>query len=340
MIQIRNVSKTFEGKGGRIEALKNVSLNVEKGDIFGVVGFSGAGKSTLLRLVNQLETQDQGVVLVQGIDVKKAPPGKLRDVRKNIGMIFQQFNLLSSGDVSRNIAMPMILEGWGREKIDKRVSELLAFVGLEDRRNASVNKLSGGQKQRVGIARALALNPSILLCDEGTSALDPRTTESILELLRMINQELGVTILLITHEMNVIQKICNKVAVMEAGEIVEQGEVIRVFSKPECGITKAFVKTVIQDQIPVSILDLIEKDPKRSRVVKLTFLGENTKSSLISELNKGFDIKTTILYASVNEIQNQILGLLILNLLGEEEEMERAIEFIQKAGVELEEVWV
>ncbi len=338
MIRIRNVSKTFHSKEGNIEALNNVSLEVDQGDIYGVIGFSGAGKSTLIRLVNQLETNDSGEVEVNGVDVKKASSKELRKLRKNIGMIFQQFNLLDTRNVYENIAMPLILEGWKKEKIEARVKELLQFIGLEDRGKTPVNKLSGGQKQRVGIARALALNPSILLCDEATSALDPRTTESILQLLKTINRELGVTILLITHEMSVISKICNKVAVMEDGEIVEQGEVIDVFSNPKSEIARNFVQTVISDRIPEEIFNSLKKEGGLNNIIKLTFKGENAKSALVSEINKEYDLKTTILFASVNEIQNQILGVLILRLKGSQEEIDKALDYIRRTDVKMEEV--
>lgn len=225
MIQLDHISKRYEGRGGTVDALKDVSIHVEKGDIYGIIGFSGAGKSTLIRMVNRLETPDSGTVTVDGHSLEGLPKAELRQIRRKIGMVFQQFNLLESKTVFQNVAMPLILEGASKERIAARVEEALRFVELEDKRDTYVSHLSGGQKQRVGIARALATEPTILLCDEATSALDPQTTESILKLLKRVNREMGVTILLITHQMQVIQMICNKVAVMETGQVVEQGSV-------------------------------------------------------------------------------------------------------------------
>lgn len=335
MIQIEHVNKTFHSKAGNVQALKDVSIHIEKGDIYGVIGFSGAGKSTLIRLVNQLEQPDDGVVKIDGQDITKLSKKELNTLRKEIGMVFQQFNLLESQTVYQNIALPLIISNKNKDDIEKRVDELLAFVELEDKKESYVSQLSGGQKQRIGIARALATNPKILLCDEATSALDPKTTESILLLLQKINRELGITILLITHEMNVIKKICNKVAVMEQGRVCEKGNTIDVFSKPQQEITKNFVSTVINSSIPHSILKTLNDDDP---VVKLTFFDENSKQSLISAINKNFDIETTILFASVNELQDKILGILILQFKGTNDEIDKAEKYIHSQHVELERV--
>ena len=225
MIQLEHISKRYVGPSGTVDALKDVSVHVEKGDIYGIIGSSGAGKSTLLRMVNQLEKPDTGTVTVAGRELSRLSKAELRKMRRKIGMVFQQFNLLESKTVFQNVAIPLILEGIPKEKITERVKEVLHIVELHDKRDTYVTQLSGGQKQRVGIARALATEPAILLCDEATSALDPKTTESILGLLKRINKKMGVTILLITHQMQVIQMICNKVAVMGNGQIVEQGTV-------------------------------------------------------------------------------------------------------------------
>lgn len=335
VIQIEHVNKTFHSKSGSVQALRDVSIHVEKGDIYGVIGFSGAGKSTLVRLVNQLEKPDDGVVKIDNQDITKLSKKELNSLRKEIGMVFQQFNLLESQTVYQNIALPLIISNKKKEEIDQRVDELLAFVELEDKKESYISQLSGGQKQRIGIARALATNPKILLCDEATSALDPKTTESILLLLKKINRELGITILLITHEMNVIKKICNKVAVMEQGQVREQGETLAVFSKPQQDITKSFVSTVINSSIPDAILKTLKHDDP---IVKLTFFDENSKQSLISAINKKFDIETTILFASVNELQDKILGILILQLKGTDDEIDRVEKYIQSQQVELERV--
>ena len=232
MIKFEDISKTFQVGSGAVQALQHVNLEVEKGDIFGVIGFSGAGKSTLLRMVNALETPTEGHVEIEGKIIDQLPHSELRKVRKNIGMIFQQFNLLESSTVYENVAIPLKLNHTEKVQMDQTVKTLLRFVGLEDKADAYPIQLSGGQKQRVGIAQALATNPSILLCDEATSALDPETTEQILQLLRRINRELKITILFVTHQIQVIQQLCNKVAVMEHGRVVEQGSVLEVFSNP------------------------------------------------------------------------------------------------------------
>ena len=248
LIQLTNVKKTFNGKNGNIQAVNDVSLNVEKGDIYGIVGYSGAGKSTLVRLLNGLELPTSGEVIVNDQDITKLKNKELRTFRKKIGMIFQHFNLLWSRTVLENIQLPLELAGVPKSKRKERAEELLRLVGLEGRGQAYPSQLSGGQKQRVGIARALANDPEILLCDEATSALDPQTTEEVLDLLLAINKKLNLTIVLITHEMNVIRKICNKVAVMELGKVVEEGDVLTVFRQPKKEVTKRFVQQDIEPE--------------------------------------------------------------------------------------------
>lgn len=255
MIRFEHVSKTFQTKNGPFDALKDVSFEIEKGDIYGVIGYSGAGKSTLIRMVNALETPTSGNVWVEGKDIGTLNQKELRNLRKGIGMIFQQFNLLESKTIYDNVAIALKLNGVSKKDIEKRVTELLDFVELSDKKYSYPGQLSGGQKQRVGIARALANNPSILLCDEATSALDPKTTDSILELLKKINEMLHITIVIITHEMNVIQKICNKVAVMDYGQVVETGSVIQVFSDPRSDIARRFVGNLIRDVIPEPLVE-------------------------------------------------------------------------------------
>lgn len=242
MITIKNVNKVFKNKHTKVQALKNINVHIDKGDIFGFIGYSGAGKSTLVRLVNLLEKPTEGEIIVNGKNLLNLSKSGLRNIRKSIGMIFQNFNLLNSKTVYDNIAIPLILEKKSKEETEKRVYELLDFVGLKDKADTYPSKLSGGQKQRVAIARSLATNPSILLCDEATSALDPKTTRSILSLLKKIHDEMGITILIITHEMSVIKNLCNKVAVMENGEIIEKGDVFEVFTNPKHETTKSFVQ--------------------------------------------------------------------------------------------------
>jgi len=338
IIDIHHVSKTFRSKAGSVEALKDVSLRVEKGDIYGIIGFSGAGKSTLIRLVNQLERPDTGSVNVDGRELTALSAKELRAARRDIGMVFQQFNLLERKSVYHNVAMPLILEGTPKAAIKERVEDVLRIVELEDKRNTYVSQLSGGQKQRVGIARALATAPKIMLCDEATSALDPKTTESILALLKRINRELGVTILLITHQMQVIQRICNKVAVMEDGRIVEQGSVLDLFSEPREEITQEFVRTVINDRIPASIMDLLETDRRPYRVEELRFIGDTARKPVLSTISHIPDLEVNILGATVEEMQETILCLYLVQLVGAAPVIERAESVIDEAGVLREKV--
>jgi len=333
VIEILNVEKVFKNKKSEVHALRNVSLKVEKGDIFGIVGYSGAGKSTLLRLVNLLEKPTSGSVKIEEREIINLSEKELNILRKNIGMVFQQFNLLESQTVYQNLKIPLIISGAPKNSIDKRIEELLDFVGLKDKKNSSVSKLSGGQKQRIGIARALATHPKILLCDEATSALDPKTTKSILQLLKKINNEFGITILLITHEMEVVKEICNKVAVMQDGEIKEQGNIIEIFTNPQENITKNFISSIINNDIPESLKEELDLNLP---VVKLTFLGEKSGQPLISEINKKFDISTKILSASVNELSNTILGVLVVQLEGNPAIINEVEEFIKNRGVRIE----
>ena len=333
VIEILNVEKVFKNKKSEVHALRNVSLKVEKGDVFGIVGYSGAGKSTLLRLVNLLEKPTSGSVKIEEREIINLSEKELNILRKNIGMVFQQFNLLESQTVYQNLKIPLIISGTPKNSIDKRIEELLDFVGLKDKKNSSVSKLSGGQKQRIGIARALATHPKILLCDEATSALDPKTTKSILQLLKKINNEFGITILLITHEMEVVKEICNKVAVMQDGEIKEQGNIIEIFTNPQENITKNFISSIINNDIPESLKEELDLNLP---VVKLTFLGEKSGQPLISEINKKFDISTKILSASVTELGNTILGVLVVQLEGNPAIINEVEEFIKNRGVKIE----
>lgn len=274
MIEFKHLSKRFSSASGMIDALQDVNLSIADGDIFGVIGFSGAGKSTLLRMVNRLEDPTEGEVLINGVNILAQSHDELRRMRKKIGMVFQQFNLLESRTVYENVALPLILNKTDAVQMERTVTTLLQFVGLSDKKDAYPSQLSGGQKQRVGIARALSTNPSILLCDEATSALDPVATEQILQLLKRINKELGITILIVTHEIDVIQKICNRVAVMELGRVVEQGSVLDVFSDPQKEITKRFVKTVIPNEVPQSVLEKLKAESRPYQLLRVRFLGD------------------------------------------------------------------
>ncbi|WP_251550191.1 methionine ABC transporter ATP-binding protein [Neobacillus muris] len=337
MIELIEVYKTFNRKGISNEALKGIHLKVEKGDIFGVIGYSGAGKSTLIRLVNYLERPTKGQVFIEGKALDTYDVKELRAVKRKIGMVFQHFNLLESKKVFDNVAMPLILANKDKKEIQARVTELLEFVGLSDKAGSYPNELSGGQKQRVGIARALASNPSILLCDEATSALDPQTTQSILQLLKKINKEYNITIMIITHEMSVIQEICNKVAVMENGEIIEQGSVLDVFGHPKHPTTKNFVRTVIQTELPDRVKQSVEQEADY-RLFKLEFVGETASEPILYNLIRQSDIKFNLLFASTAEIQETTLGNMVIQLTGDNEKINQAVSFLKANGVEVEEV--
>ena len=332
-IEIKNVSKKYETKDGTVEALKNVSLSIEQGDIYGIIGMSGAGKSTLVRCMNFLEEPTEGQVLIKGRTLGSLSKKELRKQREDIGMIFQHFNLLMQKSVIDNVCFPLYIQGKKKKEARAKALELLEIVGLQDRAKAYPAQLSGGQKQRVGIARALTTTPDILLCDEATSALDPQTTESILKLLKKINREMGVTILLITHQMQVVQMICNKVAVMGNGQVVEAGSVLDVFGKPQAPVTRRFVQTVVNDQIPESILSLVKEQKEHFRVERLKFIGSSVKRPVISDICHVDGIVVNILGATVQELQENVMCVFILQLIGAEEKILEAEKQIDENGV-------
>ncbi len=337
MISIKNVKKIFSSKQGTVTAVDDVNIEVGAGEIFGVIGYSGAGKSTLIRMLNGLEIPSAGTIAVAGKIVSKIKGSELRKARQEISMIFQHFNLLWSRTVRENIAFPLEIAGLPRSVRLKRVDELIKLVGLVGREDAYPAQLSGGQKQRVGIARALANNPKVLLCDEATSALDPQTTDSILELLVDINTRLGLTIVLITHEMHVIRKICHRVAVMEEGRVVEIGPVIDVFRQPEQPITKRFVQQVTEpEETKETIKHLLAHYP-RGKVVQLTFVGEAAEEPVISQLIRKFDLTVNILQGKISQLQTGSYGTLFIHLDGDSLVIEKALAFInsQQVGVEV-----
>lgn len=338
IISFENLSKRYEKKGQTFVALDNVTFKVNKGDVYGLIGFSGAGKSTLLRMVNALETPTEGKVFVKGVDLTSLKESKLREVRKDIGMIFQEFNLLETKTVFDNIAIPLVLRHESKQKIKSRVEELLKFVGLEDKAKALPGELSGGQKQRVGIARALATEPEILLCDEATSALDPDTTESILNLLARVNKELNVTILFVTHTIRVVQKLCNKVAILEHGKLVENGSVIDIFSKPKSTIAKRFVETVIPNKIPESIVAELKKYEANYKVIRIFFHAEHATDDVIWQINAKLGVHTNVMFASVTELQGRVLSIITLQLTGNEEDFKKVEDYINSHGIAFEEV--
>ena len=303
-----------------------------------MIGYSGAGKSTLIRMVNALETPTSGNVWVEEKDIGTLNQKELRNLRKGIGMIFQQFNLLESKTIYDNVAIALKLNGVSKKDMEKRVTELLDFVELSDKKYSYPGQLSGGQKQRVGIARALANNPSILLCDEATSALDPKTTDSILELLKKINEMLHITIVIITHEMNVIQKICNKVAVMDYGQVVETGSVIQVFSNPQSDIARRFVGNLIRDVIPEPLVESIRRETRNSRLLRIKLENTDSTEPLLWEINRRFEVETNILYSTINVIQGIVVGIMLVLFTGTDEEIEKAEQYILESKEEYREV--
>ncbi|WP_456273449.1 methionine ABC transporter ATP-binding protein [Bacillus sp. AK031] len=336
MISISKVSKIFKSKKGPISAVNDVNLTIDDGEIFGVIGYSGAGKSTLIRMLNGLEIPSEGTVDVNGHVVSQVKGQRLRSARHEISMIFQHFNLLWSRTVKENIAFPLEITKVPRVERERRVAELIELVGLTGREDAYPAQLSGGQKQRVGIARALANEPKVLLCDEATSALDPETTDSILDLLVDINKRLGLTIVLITHEMKVIQKICHRVAVMENGRVVELGDVLEVFRNPEQQITQRFVSEVSESSNTKEAIENLVSHYPDGKIVKLTFVGEQTERPLITTLIKNFDIDANILQGSISQTQGGAYGTLFIQLTGSKEEEEKAVEYLKKQTVGIE----
>lgn len=333
MIELKGVGKTFQQKHKEITALKPTNLHVKAGEIFGIIGYSGAGKSTLLRCINLLEVPSTGEVVVDGQIVNKLDRKELRLYRQKIGMIFQQFNLLSSKTVAENIAFNLKAGGVSKEKIPKKIDELLKLVGLDDKKHVLPKQLSGGQKQRVGIAKALANDPKVLLCDEATSALDPVTTKQILSLLKEINKKLGITIIVVTHEMEVIKQICDNVAVMENGEIIEQDSVYEIFANPKTKLMKEFISNLHNDHEEDYLL---ENSSKESTIIKVIFKGDAAKEPLIHSLANKYNVVTNILAGRIEYIQNRQLGNLIFSIEGDEENVKKFINYLVEDVVDVE----
>lgn len=325
MIVLRNVSKIFNARSGPVTAVDDVSLQVEQGQIYGIIGYSGAGKSTLIRLLNGLEKPTSGSVIVAGQDIAQASGETLRQARLKISMIFQHFNLLWSRTVSENIAFSLQIAGAPKAAIQRRVQELISLVGLSGKEHAYPSQLSGGQKQRVGIARALANSPDVLLCDEATSALDPQTTDAILELLLDINRQLKLTIVLITHEMHVVRKICHRVAVMEAGRIVEEGEVLSVFTRPQQPITRQFVKQTTEYSSADTPFNLALVNPAEGGVLKLTFVGLSTQQPIVGELTLKYALPFNILHGKMTQTTNGTFGELWLQVPASSTQLENIL---------------
>ena len=340
MIRFENVSKTFRGNGKQVEAVKEVSLHIKKGEIFGIIGYSGAGKSTLVRCINLLERPDQGRIWIGDTEITALKGKSLRKQRRKIGMIFQQFHLFASRNVYENVAYPLKHQGLTGQEIKKRVEELLNLVGLEDKASAYPSQLSGGQKQRAAIARALANEPDILLCDEAPSALDPKTTTAILRLLQEVNRKLGVTIVVITHEMQVVKEICGRVAVMEGGSVVEEGEVFDIFSNPHEKITGDFVNnasnlsriyTYLEEKAEIIRLN------KGECILRLHYLHKNTSEALVSQISRDFSLNVNIIFGNIELIGENPIGGLVAIVSGSGENIRRAVDFLRekKVGVEV-----
>ncbi len=334
MIEFKNISKHYELKGQTIRALDQINLEIPAGSIFGIIGYSGAGKSTLIRLINLLERPNEGQVIINQTDFTALDASALRRERANIGMIFQHFNLLQTKTVADNIEMPLKLLGISKDKREQRLNELLEFIDLKHKKYAYPDELSGGQKQRVGIARALANHPKILLCDEATSALDPQTTKSVLELLKKINKEQGITIVMVTHEMDVIESVCDFVAVMEQGKVIETGSTLEIFSQPQHPTTKNFIQTVLQQQLPVNILNNLENQNHKS-IYSLQFLGTSAQETVVQAAIKQFDISLNILFANMTEINGSVIGQMFIQLLGDPAIIQQAIAFFEAQGVKV-----
>lgn len=339
MIEFKQVSKTFATASGQVDAVKNVDLTINAGEVYGIVGFSGAGKSTLVRMLNGLETPTSGEVIINGKRIDNLKGKELRDQRKKIGIIFQHFNLLWSRTVLENIEFPLELVGVAKEERRKKAKHLAELVGLGERINAYPSQLSGGQKQRVGIARALATDPDILISDEATSALDPQTTDEVLDLLDEINEKLNLTIVIITHEMHVIRRLADKVAVVENGQVIEEGPVSEVFTHPKEELTKRFVSAEVDTKqttdVKQVVTNLLEKNPQ-GKLVELKFHGQQVERPVINELSKSFpELEISILEGSIHQLADKgTIGSLFVQLVGPVEQLKEALTLLEKLQVE------
>jgi len=346
MIDLRGITQTYQGPQGPVEALRGIDLHITPGEVFGIIGKSGAGKSSLVRVINLLNRPTTGQVIVGGRDLTQLNDAELRAARRDIGMVFQHFNLLSSRTVFDNAALPLELAGMDKAAIRARVNPLLELVGLSALADRYPAQISGGQKQRVGIARALASRPKVLLSDEATSALDPETTRSILDLLRQVNRELGLTVVLITHQMQVIKQVADRVAVIEAGRIVEQGRVIDVFTRPQQAITRSLIDEILPQELPASVLDHVRKlagqlDPAHAgQLLRLSYAGDSAYQPILSQLIREYGVDMSILHGQVDEIQDETFGSLAVYASGEAQRLAGAVAHLRAGGVEVQEVTV
>lgn len=335
MIKIDNLKKHYHASQGKVEAINGLSLEIDDGEIFGIIGPSGAGKSTLIRMLNLLEMPTSGTININGTNLTALSSHNLRAARQKIGMIFQHFNLLSSRTVLGNVAFPLEIAGVGKKERKKKAAELIELVGLSDRADHYPSQLSGGQKQRVGIARALANDPDLLLSDEATSSLDPESTKAVLELLDRIREEMNLTIILITHEMGVIKDICDRVAVLESGKIIEEGSIVDIFSQPQEALTKKFISAVIDFNLPERIMKYVQKE-RPGELIRVSFVGDKTHDPYISDLVKHYSVDANILYGNIDEIQGVPFGTLVLDLEGDLANIEESINYLQTQGLRVE----
>lgn len=335
MIELRHLSKIFSTG---ITALDDINLSIQRGEIFGVIGPSGAGKSTLIRCVNLIEQPSAGQVIIDKQDLTSLRPSELRAARKKIGMIFQHFNLLSSRTVYNNIAFPLEISGHSKNEIANIIHPLLELTGLTEKKDFYPSELSGGQKQRVAIARALTNKPHVLLSDEATSALDPHTTHSILQLLKNINEELGVTILLITHEMEVVKEICHRLAIIEHGKIIEESNVLEFFIDPKTDTAKKFIRSTIRHKLPEAMQKRISNKPETDSdiLLRLSFLGKTAQEPLIANLIKVYAIDINIIQANIEVIRDEITGVTVVQISDRENNLQAALEYLREKGVHVE----
>lgn len=336
MIRLEDVGVTFDTPGGQVKAVSDVNMTINDGEIFGVIGYSGAGKSTLVRTINMLQKPTNGQVYVNDLQMNTLDQAALSQARRKIGMIFQHFNLMNARTVAGNIRFAMLGSERTAEEKDAKVKELLELVGLADRADAYPSQLSGGQKQRVAIARALANNPDVLLCDEATSALDPKTTEAILALLKKLNEELSLTVVIITHEMSVIKEICDRVAVMDSGYVVEQGSIFEIFTNPKEKLTQSFIESASPVEKGIQRIlkhaDILGIQPT-DRLIRVNFSSQNTATPLVAQLARDFDILPSILYAYMEVLQDRPTGIFFLKISGPEEELAAALKYMDETEI-------
>ncbi|CUI17514.1 Methionine import ATP-binding protein [Candidatus Protochlamydia naegleriophila] len=331
LIEVKGLSKVFGFKGAEqpAYALKEINLAIPRGSIYGIIGMSGAGKSTLLRCLTGLESPSEGSILIEGEELTQKSAKDLCRIRQHMGMVFQHFQLFSSRTVAENIAYPMEIHGTPHEQQQHRIDELLSLIGLSHKKHMYPSQLSGGEKQRVGIARALANNPHLLLCDEPTSALDPKTTRSILQFLAQLNQELGLTVIIITHQLETVKQICHRVAVLSHGEIAEEGEVRNVFTRPQHQVTRHLLH-LGTDQFPE---DLLQQRDTNKKLVRLGFEGHQAKEPVISHLLKRYDVEVNILSGGLDYLQKTIVGNLFVEISGSPDDIQQALEFLQSRQI-------